>query len=40
MIKNDIEVTDQQKIQHKLRMFYEQLFKETICNTNSKIVYF
>ena len=40
LIKNDIEITDQLKIQHELRMFYEQLFKKTICNTNSKIVSF
>ena len=40
IIKNDIEITDQLKIQHELRMFYEQLFKKTICNTNSKIVSF
>ena len=40
VIKNDIEITDQLKIQHELRMFYEQLFKKTICNTNSKIVSF
>ena len=38
IIKNDIEITDQLKIQHELRMFYEQLFKKTICNANSKIV--
>ena len=40
IIKNDIEITDQLKIQHELRMFYEQLFKKTICNANSKIVSF
>ena len=40
IIKNDIEITDQLKIQHESRMFYEQLFKETICNANSKIVSF
>ena len=39
-IKNDIEITDQLKIQHEVRMFYEQLFKKTICNANSKIVSF
>ena len=38
MIKNDIEITDQLKIQYELRMFYEELFKKTICNANSKIV--
>ena len=37
IIKNDIEITDQLKIQQELRMFYEQLFKKTICNANSKI---
>ena len=40
VIKNDIEITDQLKIQHESRMFYEQLFKETICNAHSKIVSF
>ena len=40
IIKNDIEITDQLKIQHEIRMFYEQLFKKTICNANSKIVSF
>ena len=40
IIKNDIEIIDQLKIQHELRMFYEQSFKKTICNTNSKIVSF
>ena len=40
IIKNDIEITDHLKIQHKLKMFYEQLFKKTICNSNSKIVSF
>ena len=40
IIKNDIEITDQLKIQHELKMFYEQLFKKTICNANSKIVSF
>ena len=34
------EITDQLKIQHELGMFYEQLFKKTICNANSKIVSF
>ena len=40
IIKNDIEITDQLKIQHELRIFYEQLFKKTIGNANSKIVSF
>ena len=40
IIKNDIEVTDLLKIQHESRMFYEQLFKKTIYNANSKIVSF
>ena len=40
IIKNDIQITDQLRIQHELRMFYEQLFKKTICNANSKIVSF
>ena len=40
IITNDMEITDQLKIQHKLRMFYKQLFKKTICNTNFKIVSF
>ena len=40
IIKNDIEITDQLKIQHELRMFYEQLFKKTVYNTNFKIVSF
>ena len=40
IIKDHIEITDQLKIQHELRMFYEQLFKKTICNANSKIVSF
>ena len=40
IIKDHIEITDQLKIQHKLRMFYEQLFKRTICNANSRIVSF
>ena len=40
MIKNELEITDQLKIQHELRMFYGQFFKKTICNTNSKIVSF
>ena len=40
IIKDHIEITDQLKIQHKLRMFYEQLFKKTICNANSKTVSF
>ena len=40
IVKNDIEITDQLKIQHELRMFYEQLFKKAICNASSKIVYF
>ena len=35
IIKDHIEITDQLKIQHELRMFYEQLFKKTICNANS-----
>ena len=33
-------ITDQLKTQHELRMFYEQFFKKTICNTNFKIVSF
>ena len=40
IIKDHIEITDQLKIQHELRMFYEQLFKKFICNDNSKIVSF
>ena len=40
IIKDHIEITDQLKIQHELRMLYEQFFKETICNVNSKIVSF
>ena len=40
IIKNDIENTDQLEIQHELRMFYEQLFKKTICKANSKILFF
>ena len=40
IIKIDIEITDKLKIQRELRMFYEQLFKKTICNTNSKVVSF
>ena len=32
------EITDQLEIQYELRMFYRQLFKKTICSTNSKIV--
>ena len=40
IIKNDIEITDQLKIQHELRIFYEHLFKKTICNAKSKIVSF
>ena len=40
IIKDHMEITDQLKIQHELRMFYEQLFKKTICNANSKIVSF
>ena len=40
VIKNDIEITNQLKIQHELRMFYKQLFMKTICNTNSKNVSF
>ena len=40
IIKDHIEITDQLKIQHELKMFYEQLFKKTICNANSKIVSF
>ena len=35
-----MEITDQLKIQHELRTFYEQLFKEIICNANSKIASF
>ena len=38
--KDHIKINDQLKIQRKLRMFYEQLFKKTICNSNSKIVSF
>ena len=30
IIKNDIEIIDQLKIQRELRMFYEQLFKKAI----------
>ena len=40
IIKDHIEITDQLKIQHELRMFYEELYKKTICNANSKIVSF
>ena len=40
MIKNDIEITDQLKIQHELRMFYEMWFKRNICTANYKIVSF
>ena len=40
IIENDIKITDELKIQHELRMFYEQLYKKTICNANSKIVSF
>ena len=40
IVKNDIEITDQLNFQHELRMFYEQLFKKTICNASSKIVNF
>ena len=40
IIKNDIEITGQLKIQHELRMFYEHLFRKTTCNANSKIVSF
>ena len=40
MFENDIEITNQLKIQHELRMFYQQLFTKTICNANSKIVSF
>ena len=40
IIKNHIEITDQLEIQRELRMFYERLFKKTICNTNSKVVSF
>ena len=40
IIKNDIEVTDQLKLQRELTMLYEQLFKKIICNTNSKMVSF
>ena len=40
IIKNDIEITDQLKIQHELRIIYEHFFKKTICNSNSKIVSF
>ena len=40
IIKNSIEITDQLKLQHELRMFFEQLFKKSICNANSKIVFF
>ena len=40
---NDIDVrirSIQIWIQHELRMFYEQLFRKTICNANSKIASF
>ena len=40
IIKNDIEVTDQLKIQHKFEIFYKQLLKKTICTANSKVVSF
>ena len=40
IIKNDTKITDQLKIHCELRMLYEQLFKKTICNTNSKVVSF
>ena len=40
IIKNDIEITEQLKIQYELRLLYEQLVKKTICNTNSKIAFF
>ena len=40
IIKNDMEIFDQLKIQHELKMFYELLLKKTICSTNSKIVPF
>ena len=40
IIKDHIEITDQQKIQHELRIFYEQLFEKNICNANSKMVSF
>ena len=40
VIKNDIEITDQLKIQHESRMFYEQLFKKIMRIANSKIVSF
>ena len=40
IIKDDIEITNELKIQHELKVFYEQLIKKTICNTNSKIVSF
>ena len=40
VIKNDIEITDQLKIQHESRMFYEQLFKKIMRIANSKIVFF
>ena len=38
--ENYIEITDQLKIQHELRMFYKQLFKKIICNSNFKTVSF
>ena len=40
IIINDTKITDQLKIHCELRMLYEQLFKKTICNTNSKVVSF
>ena len=40
IVKNGIEITDQLKIQYKSGIFYEQLFKKSLCNTNSKIVSF
>ena len=38
--ENYIKITDQLKIQHELRMFYKQLFKKIICNSNFKTVSF
>ena len=40
MTKIDIEITDQLKIQHELRMFYEMWFKRNICTVSSKKVSF
>ena len=40
MTKNDIGITDQLKIQHELRMFYEMWFKRNICTAISRIVSF